>query len=307
MSAYLKYFSQDNEASATCGAVTSIGRDRGNDIVLPDPRVSRQHAIVRRLGKDDYYLIDSGSSNGSRINGRRITTPTLLADSDRITVGGTSLTFEHKTKAYSFSDSLSMRETVILDEPVIREITILVADMRGYTRLSEQLPIQLLTRLMNQWFEKMSAGIAENGGTVDKFIGDCVFARWEGKQPRQNVIKALRAACVLEEQTSQLHHLFPELAEPIRIGVGINSGLASIEVGCDNTALGDAVNTAFRLETASKELGADIVLSESAYRALEIRNWNNDTRQLKLKGKLKGVEVVALGFDQAKAVLNGSL
>lgn len=305
MTAHLKYFSQGSEVSIVCGAVTSIGRDRGHDIVLADPQVSRQHAIVRRLGKTDYYLIDSGSSNGSRVNGRRITTPTLLSDSDRIAIGGTMLSFSYKPSSYNFSDSLSMQATVVMDEPVIREITVLVADIRGYTRLSEKLPIQVLTRVMSQWFEQMSAGISENGGTVDKFIGDCVFARWEGDHARENVINALRASCALETRTSQLHQLFPELSEPLRIGVGINSGLASVEVGSDNTALGDAVNTAFRLESASKELGADIVLSESAYSNLAEGLWDDKAQQLKLKGKMNGVKVVALAFEQAKGVLKG--
>lgn len=303
MSAYIKYCSQEYDNSAECGPVTSIGRDRGNDIVLSDPQVSRQHALIRRLGKADFYLIDSGSSNGSRLNGRRITTPTQLSDGDRITIGGTSLLFEHQAQPLSFSDSLSMQATMIMDEPVIKEITILVADMRGYTRLSEKLSIQTLTRVMNLWFEQTSEVIANNGGTVDKFIGDCVFARWEGEHHRENIFHALRTACLLGELTSGLYHSFSELSEPLRVGIGINSGMASVEVGSDNTALGDAVNTTFRLESASKALGTDIVLSESVYRVLPLEQWRDKEQSLQLKGKEKGVNVLALGFEQVSRLL----
>jgi len=303
MAAYLKYLLQESEAFIECGPVTSVGRDRGSDVVLSDPQVSRHHALIRRLGNADFYLIDSGSSNGSRLNGRRITTPTLLADGDRITIGCTTLLFEHKPQSSSFCDSLSMQATMIMDEPVIKEITILVADIRGYTQLSEKLSIQTLTRMMNLWFEQTSEVIASNGGTVDKFIGDCVFARWEGEHSQENMLHALRTACLLGELTTGLYHRFSELGEPLLVGIGINTGVASIEVGSDNTALGDAVNTAFRLETASKELGTDIVLSESVYCGLPAGQWRDKAQPLQLKGKEKGVNVLALGFEQARRLL----
>lgn len=286
-----------------CGPVTSIGRDKGNDIVLSEPQVSRQHALIRRLGMEDYYFIDSGSSNGSRLNGRRITTPTLLADGDSITIGTTTLLFEHKAQASAFSDSISMQATMIVDEPVIKEITILVADIRGYTHLSEKLSIQTLTRVMNMWFDQTSEVIANNGGTVDKFIGDSVFARWDGECSRENIHNALRTACMLGEVTSGLYHSFSELSEPLRVGIGINAGMASVEVGSDNTALGDAVNTAFRLETASKELRTDVVLSESVYRGLPLGEWRDKAQPLHLKGKEKWVNVLGLGFEQIGSIL----
>lgn len=303
MTAYLKYFSQDSEECIPCGTVTSVGRDRGNDIVLPDLKVSRHHALVRRLGKSSYYLIDSGSSNGSRVNDRRITSPTLLVDADRITFGGTSVVFVQESQPSTFSDSLSMQATMIMDEPVIKEITILVADIRGFTVLSEQLSIQTLTRLMNQWFDQVSEAIVKNGGTVDKFIGDCVFARWESDSSRKNVLDALRTACVLGRVTTDLHQVFPELSEPLRMGVGINTGMASLEVGSDNTALGDAVNIAFRLETASKEMGTDIVLSESAYHNLPSHYWSGKEQSIKLKGKSAAVKVVGIGYEYVKEML----
>lgn len=303
MSAYLKSVSPTGELTAACGAVTTIGRDRANDIVLPDLQVSRQHAIIRRLGKADYYFIDSGSSNGSRVNGRRITMPTLLADGDEIAIGNTTLRFEQPAQALSFSDSLSAQATVIMDEPVIREVTLLVADIRGFTRLSEQMPIRTLTRLMSNWFEQASEAIVKNGGTVDKFIGDCVFARWEGDGASENVLRALRTACLLRDETAGLHRHFSELSEPLYIGVGINTGMASIGVGSDNTVLGDAVNVAFRLESASKELGVDVVLSEAACDALPLSCAEQAPHSLKLRGRAKAVKAVALNFAQVEQLL----
>jgi adenylate cyclase len=307
MSAYLTYPGESGVQRILCGPVTTIGRDRNNDIVLPDLRVSRNHALVRRLGEADYYFIDSGSSNGSRLNDRRVTMPTLLHSADRILIGTTEFVFEQEAPCARFSETASFQATVIVAAPLIQEITILVADIRGYTALSEQLSIRTLTRVMNQWFEQVSEVIGGQGGVVDKFIGDCVFARWEGEDSRENVLSALRAACRLRTVTAALGAAFPELQAPLRMGVGINTGMASLGVGSDNTALGDAVNIAFRLESASKELGVDVVLSESACAALPERCRRDTEQEIRLKGKRRPVKVVGLHFEEADQLLGKSL
>ncbi len=294
------YYTTDDkgEVSVPCERLLTIGRDKGNDIVLPDMLVSRNHAMIRHLGAADYYLIDSGSSNGSRVNQRRIATPTLLSDGDRITIGATEFRFEQISDESSLDNTLSMQETMLVHQPLIKEITILVADMRGFTSMSEQLPIQALTQVMNEWFNLVNEVIAKHGGTVDKFIGDCVFARWEDDDPGNNVVNALRTACLISEVTTTLSDSVKDLPAPLRIGVGINSGIASLDIGSDNTALGDSVNTAFRLESSSKELGVDIVLSESAYAHLDADQWQQSQHQIKLKGKRKEVSVVWLNYAQ---------
>lgn len=307
MSAYLIFPGLPGSERIPCGIVTSIGRDRNNDIVLTDLAVSRHHGIVRRLGEADYYLIDSGSSNGSLLNGRRIMTPMLLNSGDRITIGSTEFVFEQAESSGSFTDSLSFQATMIVDAPLIKEITILVADIRGFTSLSEQLPIRTLTKIMNQWFHEVSDAIYARQGMVDKFIGDCVFARWEGDNARNNIISAIRTVCALRTLTTGLCNAFPELSEPLRLGAGINTGMASLGVGSDNTALGDAVNTAFRLENATKALGVDVVLSESSYALLPERYWRGYEKQVRLKGKRKTVSVIGVDFDELDTLLADKL
>lgn len=303
MTGLLKYSTARGLEQVTCGSITTIGRDRSNQIVLGDLKVSRSHAVIRRLGQADYYFIDSGSSNGSRINQRRISTPTLLCDGDRITIGDTELLFQQEAQVLDLYDSMSLHETVISHEPLLKEITILVADIRGFTSLSEQLPIQTLTRVMTDWFNNVSDIIEQHRGVIDKFIGDCVFARWETQDPAANVSTALRTACLINQFTDTLTTRFPELITPLSIGAGINTGIASLGIGSDNTALGDSVNTAFRLESASKQLGVDIVLSESSYRHIPAALWTGTQRQLSLKGKRKSVDVVGITFAKAQSWL----
>ena len=301
MSAVLTYKVGELVQRVPCKTVMTVGRDKNSDIVLTDLRVSRNHAMVRRIGHGDYYLVDGGSANGSFINKNRVTMPTLLKNGDCISIGDSDFRFEQKAETHLGVDTLSMQETIVHDSPVIKQITILVADIRGFTSLSEQLPIKTLTRLMNRWFTDVSDVILKNHGMVDKFIGDCVFARWETETDKAMTVRlALRSACMINDVTRDLNQTFKELPDQIRIGVGINTGAASVGIGQDNSALGDAVNIAFRLESATKKLGKDIVMSESAYRHLPEGLWKGNEQHIKVKGRRDPVRICAVDFGMAE-------
>ena len=142
-----------------------------------------------------------------------------------------------------------------------REIAILFADIRGFTALAEgRLPYDVVF-VLNRYFAAMGRAIEQAGGRVDKFIGDGVMAlfgieaRRRGGLPRGAGRGAADVAAARRAQPS----LRAELDEPLRIGIGIHAGPAIVgEMGYGNaaaiTAIGDAVNTASRLETLTKEL-----------------------------------------------------
>ena len=304
MSAVISYKVDGMLRKVPCKSVLTLGRDMNSDIVLPDLHASRNHAMIRCIGQGDYYLIDSGSANGSFINRQRVAMPKLLKSGDRISIGRIELFFEQDSKQEGAVDTLSMQDTLISDSPIIKQITVLVADIRGFTSLSEQVDIRTLTKLMNSWFHDVSNAIFDNQGTVDKFIGDCVFARWESEvDQRRTVYQALRAALLIKNITEQLNSSFAEVPEKIKIGVGINTGAASMGIGQDNTALGDAVNIAFRLESATKVLGTDVVLSETAYRHLPLQSTEGKTHHLKVKGKRDPVRICALEFAEVEKIV----
>jgi adenylate cyclase len=285
-------------AEISCRAVMTLGRDKNSDITINDPQASRNHAVLRLLGADDYYLIDSGSANGSFVNERRIATPVKLNDGDKVRIGSAELVF-HQEKDQTRREEPGQEATLVMASLSIKQITILVSDIRGFTTLSEEVPINTLSKLMSEWFRLVSDGVAQLNGDIDKFIGDCVYARWEaGADPADSVYAALRAAQRIHEITRQLNGAYPELPRPLQIGVGINTGAAAVGVGRDNTAIGDAVNTTFRLESSSKELHTDVVLGESAYRLLPPQWWSGRTRRVTVKGKKDPVEVCAITFDQ---------
>ncbi len=288
-----------------CKAVLTLGRDKNSDIVIIDLLASRNHAMIRRLGHSDYYLIDSGSSNGSFVNSHRVTIPRLLKTGDRIQIGGSELVFEQEHTQENRMDTISMEETIISDRPVIRQITVLVADIRGFSSLSESVDIRTLTRMMTKWFHNVTDVITNHGGIVDKFIGDCVFARWESDiNEAQSVMKALQAAVEINDVTEELNKHSVEVSEKLRVGVGINTGVASMGIGQDATALGDAVNIAFRLESATKVLGSDIVISESSYCSLPEECMAGEKQHIRVKGKRDVLRICSLHFDDVKNMLH---
>lgn len=298
MSAQLSYTVEDFSKTVPCKSVLTIGRDKSSDIVLGDLMVSRNHSMIRRIGSGDYYLIDGGSSNGSYVNQQRVTMPKLLKHGDKITIGGIDFLFEQEAKEENAEEVVVLEDTIVHDTPEIKKITIVVADIRGFTSLSESIPIRTLTRMMNTWFNKVSDIIIKQNGIVDKFIGDCVFARWEADTDEiSTIINALKAAAGISEVTEDLNKNFSEISEDLHIGVGINTGAASVSSGRDNSALGDAVNVAFRLESATKMLGKDIVLSESAYRHFPEKYWKDQEQKIRVKGKRDPVRIFAIDFD----------
>jgi adenylate cyclase len=151
-----------------------------------------------------------------------------------------------------------------------REIVILFADLRDFTRFSERkLPYDVVF-VLNRYFASMGSSVREAGGHLDKFIGDGVMALFavEGTAA-DGARQALVAAKLMAQRLEELNQsLASELETPLRIGMGIHVGPVIIgEMGYAEatslTVVGDSVNTASRLETITKEYKAQLVVSEA--------------------------------------------
>jgi adenylate cyclase len=149
------------------------------------------------------------------------------------------------------------------------EIAILFADLRAFTQLAEhKLPYDVVF-LLNRYFRAMGTAVEGAAGQLDKFIGDGVMALFgvggrSGEGCRQALVAARAMAVNLEELNRTLTH---DLAEPLRIGIGIHVGPAIVgEMGHGRatsvTAVGDSVNTASRLEALTKDYHCQLVISE---------------------------------------------
>ncbi len=149
-----------------------------------------------------------------------------------------------------------------------REIAILFADLRGFTTLSEdRLPYDVVF-VLNRYFNAMGTAVEEAGGRIDKFIGDGVMALFGIERGiAAGSRNALEAARRMAEHLEELNKsLASDLAQPLRIGIGLHSAAVIVgEMGYGRatsvTAIGDAVNTASRLEALTKDYAAQLIVS----------------------------------------------
>jgi adenylate cyclase len=255
----------------------TIGRGKDNTLIVPDNCISRNHAILQRTELGEFYLIDLGSRNGTFINGRRVSVPITLGNGDTITFGKTEIKF-HSSRSATSKKSFQLTERDIQTSSMLerRLMSVVVIDIRNFTILARQIEEQKLSLMIGHWFREAGLLIRESGSWVDKYIGDAVMAIWfHGaiKIPHSdilNIFQAVYQICSLTETLTQEYALPFEL----KVGVGINTGYAMVgNTGSgdnpDFTAIGDTVNTAFRLESATKEVGIDLAIGEKTYEYLQ--------------------------------------
>jgi len=186
-----------------------------------------------------------------------------------------------------------------------RELTVLFSDVRGFTTISEKIPVDELVKTLNEFLSAMVEVIFRNGGTLDKFVGDCVMAFW-GAPVRQDdhAARAARTALEMIATLEALNESWRQQGrQELHIGVGINTGemiLGNIgsERRMDFTVIGDNVNLAARLESSTKELKASIVISEATYKQIEHLAQVRDLGTIHVKGKDVPIKVYeVLGMD----------
>ena len=155
-----------------------------------------------------------------------------------------------------------------------KEMTFLFSDIRGFTKISEQYKDdpEALTQLINQLLTVLSNAILDHGGTIDKYMGDCIMAFWNAPTDQQDHRQlAIQAAHSMNEALDQFNNEAKvDLDFELEIGIGINSGNCIVgNMGSDKrfdyTVLGDAVNLASRLESQSSNYGLHMILGENTY------------------------------------------
>jgi adenylate cyclase len=173
-----------------------------------------------------------------------------------------------------------------------RKIAILFADLRGFTKFAEnRLPYDVVF-MLNRYFGAMGEVIEQSGGRVDKFIGDGIMALFgldtgSGRAARDGIAAAYAMRRRLASLNEELSYA---LNEPLRIGIGVHFGTVIVgEMGFKNTraftAIGDNVNIAARLESATKEVGADILFSATLVRKAEIAHAEWRSCEISLRGR----------------------
>ncbi len=186
-----------------------------------------------------------------------------------------------------------------------REVTILFADLRGFTTLSENLTAPELVALLNRYLDRMSAAIEAEGGIIDKFIGDAIMALFGAPVTLPNAADhALAAALAMEKALAVLNlELAAEGRPPLGIGIGINSArVVAGNIGSQRrlnySVIGDGVNIAARLQalTRTPEYQTNIILSAATRVALRTSATivARPLGRVQVKGRAEPVEIFAV-------------
>jgi len=254
-----------------------IGRSEEADIRLGDAGISRQHATIRREG-GHYWLVDLGSANGSYVNDVSLINACALRNGDRLQFGNAIFVFDQSSKPMTQDMTIGLKTQVLKRAPVpmrTQPATLFVGDLKGFTAMSSQLNAEQVADLLREWYADCNAIMKRCGATVDKFIGDCVFAYWTSVD-HETLSRALEAARLLRQAekdadtpTRRLLKEEKNIILDCRIGLHVGEVAIGAMGRGINTALGDAVNLAFRIEGLTRTVNKSILVSGAFYRGWE--------------------------------------
>ncbi len=153
-----------------------------------------------------------------------------------------------------------------------KRATVLFSDIRGFTKISESMPPEAVVEMLNEYLSRMVTVITSHGGVVDKFMGDAIMAVWGVPIEREDdAEQAVRCCLAMRVELASLNEARLERGQPaLRIGMGLNRGdLTAGNIGSSErmeyTVIGDAVNLASRIESATKSEGTDLLIDKSIF------------------------------------------
>jgi adenylate cyclase len=181
-----------------------------------------------------------------------------------------------------------------------KEMTFLFTDIVGFTPISEKYKQaddpEGLVELINMFLDKMTNIILANGGTIDKYMGDCIMAFWNAPiECKEHAKLALKSAIEIELFAEELNSQLSDMP-PVKFGTGINTGTCIVgnmgsESRFDYSVIGDAVNLSARLEVATRKYDTPILISEYTRQLIDMPVSLID--EIKVKGKEEAVTIYA--------------
>lgn len=185
-----------------------------------------------------------------------------------------------------------------------REITVLFADIRGFTSIAERLDPEQVAQMLGEYLTEMTDAVFQHGGTVDKYIGDAIMALYNAPLPApDHAARAVRTALEFQRRTRTVSARWQSrLGAELRSGVGIHTGEAVVGTmgsrqRLEYTAVGDTVNLASRLEGLTKEYGVPIVISESTWAAVQAEFPTRELGAVAVRGRTRPVRIFAVLAD----------
>jgi adenylate cyclase len=265
--------------------------------------------LARRIGAGVRAISDAA---GSVKDGKYVMVPELP---ERDELGQLALDFNAMVKGLIERDRLretfgryvtrQVAEHVLAGKDALGgelvPVTVLFSDIRSFTSISEHMPPRQLLDFLNEYFSGMVESVMAHDGVVDKFIGDAIMAVFGAPSPHpDDPINAIKAALEMRERLAKLNEGFRAKGLPeIRTGIGLHTGeVVAGNMGhvkrLEYTVIGDAVNLASRLEGMTKELKADVLLSEDLYKKVADRVEAEPLHRIHVKGREQEVMVYRL-------------
>lgn len=180
-----------------------------------------------------------------------------------------------------------------------KSLTILFADIAGFTTISESKTPEDLVKFINTFLSEMTEVILQNQGTLDKYLGDAIMAFWGAPLPLENhAALACKTACEMQVRVAGLKSLTEGKFE-LKFRMGINTGDVVVgNIGGENrfdyTVIGDSVNLASRLEGVNKEFGTRVIIGEETAQVVGEQFFIRELDVVRVKGKKKPTRVFEL-------------
>ena len=241
----------------------TLGRAPDSTLQVEGEAVSRKHAIVQAQGKREFWLVDLGSTNGTFLNGRRVSQAVRLRNGDVVRIA--ELEIEFVTEILS-ALHLTQRKVLASTLMTLRlaQCWLMVADIEGSTKLVQELPTEEYPRVTGGWFKKCRQIVEQCGGHISQYLGDGFFCFWEdGPTSADQVRQALAELGKVQDVSSP----------PFRVVLHYGSvALGSVPTMSELNLHGAEVNFVFRMEKIAAGLRRRMLFSDKAVEMLAARD-----------------------------------
>jgi class 3 adenylate cyclase len=237
----------------------SVGRSPDNTYVIPSDRVSRRHALVQMRSEGEFWLTDLGSRNGVFLNRQPLQQSAHLKAGDIFQIADCQFVFRKQDLQEVTYDAGSAHDVTIGEQQTVKS-WIFIADIIGSVRQAQEHGPDTWTARVSAWIGECRAILNEQGGTMNKFLGDGFLAFWTSHDTRaEDIAQALQHMTALQA-SSALAFRFVVHYGPVQF-VSITRGEISLT--------GNAVNFTFRLEKVASGLGQIAVVTRAVVDACE--------------------------------------
>lgn len=234
-----------------------IGRSDECAIVLADTQVSRRHCILQSDNRGQWWITDQESTNGTYINGRRISQSTLLRNHDSVTVGN---------QQFFFAGAKETQAITSPEKPLVENGTkinisqqhcwLLVGDVINSTTLTQNHSPQELINIIGEWGVQSRKIIESHKGEINKFLGDGYFAFWrDTPQLGSSMVTVLKDLSTLKKSLSTDFRMILHYG-PVQLGGVMTRGEENLS--------GSSVNYVFKSEKVAAALSQKIFISDTA-------------------------------------------